>query len=168
MKTQELTKRDKEVFMQLVEDGRMSDQEIARKIGTSRPTVARIRQKLEKKGFIRGYIARPNFEKLGLKVMSVIFYRWLNFSKKEELERVNDYISRMPEVTSLFKGEGLAGRTHVIVSTHTSLEDQQQFLDDLRQQWKDNVADVEVFLSSTSATGKRFDIQDVIKKELRR
>ena len=166
MKTAGLTKREKDVFLQLLEDGRMSDQEIARKIGTSRPSVARIRQKLESKGYIKSYLARPSFDKMGLKVISIIFFRWKDFSKTEDLDKVSEHINKLPEVTSLFRGEGLGGKTHAIVSTHISLEEHQQFLNNLRNQWKDGVEDVEVFLTSTSTPYKRYDIQGSIKKEL--
>jgi DNA-binding Lrp family transcriptional regulator len=161
-----LSKREKQVFLHLVEDARLSDQEIARKIQTSRPTVSRIRQRLEKQGYIKGYIPRVNFDKLNLSVRSFLLFRWKDFSKKQELQQFDSTIKKIPSVTAYLKGEGFNGRTNIIVSLHEHLEDHARFIELLRETWADNVDGVEVFLSSTSATSKYHDASDIIKHVL--
>jgi DNA-binding Lrp family transcriptional regulator len=49
-----------------MKNSRKSDRQLARAIGTSQPTVTRIRSRLEKEGYIKEYTMIPDFGKLGL------------------------------------------------------------------------------------------------------
>ena len=53
------------ILSELMKNARISDRELAKKIGVSQPTVSRIRSRLEKEGYIRGYTVLPNLRKLG-------------------------------------------------------------------------------------------------------
>jgi len=50
-----LTLREKQVLKELIKNCKIGDQEIARRLKTSRPTILKIRKRLEKKEIIRGY-----------------------------------------------------------------------------------------------------------------
>jgi Lrp/AsnC family leucine-responsive transcriptional regulator len=54
------------VLSELMKNAKISDRELAKKIGSSQPTVTRARRKLEKEGYIREYTVIPNFRKLGI------------------------------------------------------------------------------------------------------
>ncbi len=167
----ELTKREKDVLIELLKNGRKSDQEIARKIKTSRPSVARIRKKLEKRGIIQGYSTYTRFEELGLTVNAVILYRWVDYSKKKELSKTIEFVKNLPEVVMFIKGEGMGSKTDVIISVHEDLKAYENFIIKLKEQWGRNVEDVEVFISSISGIYKRYDMSepviDRLKKEKR-
>lgn len=153
-----MTRRENEVLKELIRDGKTGDQEIARRLRTSRPTVFKIRKRLEERGIIRGYSALVDFEKIGLDMQAVILYRWKDYSKSDELKSNIEMIKSMPEVVLFMKGEGLGSKTDLIVSVHRDLKDYETFIRKLKYQWKDNVESVEVFLSSIEGVFKYYSL----------
>lgn len=61
-----LKDNEKELLNALIENGKASDVEIAKKLKISPQAIGKIRKKLEKDGIIEGYCANLNFEKLGI------------------------------------------------------------------------------------------------------
>lgn len=160
-----LTKREKQVLIELVKDSKISDQEIARKIKTSRPTVFKIRKRLEKEGVIRGYVGLIDFERLGFSVQAAILYRWRDYSKSSELEKNIKFVKSLPQVILFIKGEGL-GKTDLIISMHKDLKDYEGFIRRLKYEWKDNVEGIEVFLSSIEGMFKNYDLVSCVKAKI--
>jgi len=153
-----LTLREKQVLVELIKNCKISDQEIARKLKTSRPTILKIRKRLEKKGIIEGYASLINFEKIGLNLQAVILYRWKDYSKSEELEAIIKFTKSLPEVILFVKGEGVGNKTDLIISLHEDLKDYEKFIRKLKYQWKDNVENVDVFLSSVDGIFKNYKL----------
>jgi len=153
-----LTLREKQVLKELLNNCKISDQEIARRLKTSRPTIFKIRERLEKKGIIKRYIPVIDFEKLNLNLQSVILYKWRDYSKIKELENTIKFIKSLPEVILFIKGEGIGSKTDLIISIHEDLKDYERFIRKLKYEWKDNVESVEVFLSSIEGISKGYDL----------
>lgn len=153
-----LTFREKQVLTELIKNCKISDQEIARKLKTSRPTIFKIRKRLEKEGIIKGYFAIIDFQKLNLGIHAVILYRWKDYSRAKELERIINFIKSLPEVVLFVKGEGVGGKTDLIASLHKDLRDYEEFIRKLKYEWKDNAENVEVFLSSIEGISKCYDL----------
>jgi len=153
-----LTKREKQVLLELLKNCKVSDQEIAKKIKTSRPTIFKIRKRLEKEGIIKNYIPLIDFEKLGIYLQSVILYRWKDYSKTKELEENIKFIRSQPEIILFIKGEGIGSKTDLLISVHEDLKDYERFIRKLKYAWRDNVEGVEVFLSSISGISKGYDL----------
>lgn len=61
-----LTQNEQKVLKHLIDDGRASDMEIAKKLKISSQAVGKIRKKLEAERVILGYEANVNLEKLGI------------------------------------------------------------------------------------------------------
>ena len=59
------------ILSQLMKNSRISDRELARYLKVSQPTVSRIRNRLEKEGYIKEYTFIPDFTKLGYNLMAV-------------------------------------------------------------------------------------------------
>jgi DNA-binding Lrp family transcriptional regulator len=105
----------------LMQNGRISDRELAKKLGISQPTVTRLRSKLEKEGIIREYTMIPDFTKIGYKIMAITFALSRSLDK-EEAERVQKKIAdglkdKQFEFIMLERGDGL-GFDAVIISLH--------------------------------------------------
>ncbi len=160
-KLDKLTYREKQVLTELIKNCKISDQEIARKLKTSRPTIVKIRKRLEDKGFLKGYTPIVDFKKLGLTIHTVILYRWRDYSKTKELEHVIDFIKSQPEVLLFVKGEGLGSKTDLIICLHKDLIEYETFIRRLKYEWKDSVEGVEVFLSSVDGMFKNYDLSSV-------
>ena len=153
-----LTSREKQVLTELLKDCKTSDQEIARRLKTSRPTIFKIRERLEKEGIIKRYMPIIDFEKLNLHLQAVILYRWKDYSKTTELENIIKFIKSRPEVILFVKGEGMGSKTDLIISIHEDIKDYERFIRKLKYKWKDNVENVEVFLSSVDGMSKAYDL----------
>ncbi len=153
-----LTLREKQVLGELIKNCKISDQEIARKLKTSRPTILKIRNRLKKKGIIKGYSTLIDFEKIGLNLQAIILYGWRDYSKSEELEATIKFIKSLPEVILFVKVEGVGSKTDLIISLHEDLKDYEKFIRKLKYQWKDNVENVDVFLSSVDGIFKNYEL----------
>lgn len=71
----QLDRTDKRILRELQSNGRMSNQELAEKVGLSpSPCLRRVKQ-LEDEGIIKGYVALVDPAKLGLKMMALIQIR---------------------------------------------------------------------------------------------
>ena len=66
MQRVKLDRIDRRILRDLQEDGRMTNVELAERAGISAPPCLRRVKALERAGFIRGYHADVNLEKLGL------------------------------------------------------------------------------------------------------
>jgi len=63
------------VLSELMKNSRVSDRELAKRLGVSQPTVSRIRNKYEKEGYIKEYTYIPDFVKLGYNLMALTFIK---------------------------------------------------------------------------------------------
>jgi Lrp/AsnC family leucine-responsive transcriptional regulator len=63
---------DRHIIERLQQDGRATQQELAREIGLSQPTVAERIRKLEERGVIRGYAAKVDAVSLGKEITAFV------------------------------------------------------------------------------------------------
>jgi DNA-binding Lrp family transcriptional regulator len=70
-----LTKNEKQVLKLLLENGRISDVDMAKVMNISTQAVGQIRRKLENENIITGYNCNLNYEKLGLNQFALIKVR---------------------------------------------------------------------------------------------
>lgn len=81
----------------LQHDGRISNADLARQVGLSAPaTFARVRR-LEQDGYISGYGARINRERLGYSMLCYIYVSQ-QLHQRSELEKLRQALLDMPEV----------------------------------------------------------------------
>lgn len=125
------------LLSELMKNSRRSDRDLAKAIGTSQPTVTRIRTKLEKEGYIKEYSMIPDFAKLGFNVMSVVFAKWEKKLTAEEYEEVI-FAGRTLEkkrglsVIMVSRGIGISCDL-IIISLHESFSTSQEFINSLKQ-----------------------------------
>jgi DNA-binding Lrp family transcriptional regulator len=163
-----LKKREKEVFVHLLENARMPDKHIAKLLNTTQPTVTRIRQKLEKAGYIKGYKPIVDLQKLGIGLVALTLFRISDFSKTEEIKKVVvPDLKKMPEVILVAEGEGM-GKTSLIVSMHKDFPDFEEWMIALRKKYGKYVEEEEQFFFSTSRIYKELSIEQAIIDFLKR
>jgi DNA-binding Lrp family transcriptional regulator len=155
-----LTNREKQVLIALIKNARVSDQYIAQELGTSRPTVAKIRKRLEKK-YIRQYSAYIDFHDIGLDVLVITLFRWDDFSKKKEMNLVFNFIKTLPFVLRFSNGVGVGSMTMALVSVHENFESYEKFWEKIQEIGKENIREVQAFISSTKDMHKKHDYSSV-------
>jgi len=114
------------VLCELMKNAKISDRELAKKIGSSQPTVTRTRKKIEKEGYIREYTVIPNFRKLGYEIMALTFINTNLGSDIEEIEKthkfIHERISNTPlDLIMVERGNGMK-YNGVVISLHKNYE----------------------------------------------
>lgn len=119
----QLTRNDKRVLKFLIENGRASDVDMARKLGITSQAVGKIRKKLEREGYIKGYTTEIDYEKLGIKVFAVVLFKYMPEVWKS-IKSDEDVKERMkgPHIISFYRvPEGDV--THIVVYGFRSLDE---------------------------------------------
>lgn len=132
------------VLCELMKNSRLSDRELAIKIGSSQPTVTRARRRLEQNGIIKEYTVIPDFAKLGFGVMALTFSHFASVLNKEEVEEVKKVYRERPkeakharvaaslQIVMQERGRGL-GYDGVTISFHKDYKSFLEFMKLARQ-----------------------------------
>jgi Lrp/AsnC family transcriptional regulator, leucine-responsive regulatory protein len=106
MKERDLDTLDRSILGCLIEDGRLSQVELAERIPLSATAIARRIRALEEAGVIQGYQARISRKALGLD-MTVIVQIGLKSQNEDLLKSFEEAVARAPSVVSclLMSGE---------------------------------------------------------------
>jgi Lrp/AsnC family leucine-responsive transcriptional regulator len=102
----ELDTLDRAILGALLEDGRLSQVELAECIPLSATAIARRIRGLEEQGVIKGYQARLNRQALGLSMM-VVVHVGLNSQNEDVLKAFEEAVANAPSIVSchLMSGE---------------------------------------------------------------
>jgi len=95
-----LTRNDRFVLKCLIENGRTSDAEIARKLKITLQGVSKIRKKLEDKGIIKSYSTEVDYKKLGVNVLAIILIKaekkaWKELKEGGLIKRIKENTPNM-------------------------------------------------------------------------
>lgn len=124
-----LTKNEKFVLNELIDNGRASDTSIARKLKISTQAVRKIRKKFEKNSLIKKYSAIIDYEKIGIKAFSIV---QLKITEKGLKTKVD-----------LFNNENIIGSfklpetniTNIFVAGFNSLEELDSYFAKIKQKY---------------------------------
>src|SRR5215213_3050496 len=97
---EELDAIDLHILKLLQDDGRMSNSDLAQRVGLAPPTVLRRVKLLEERGFIRGYAALVDPLALGLIVTAFIF---IETSSGCDLPAVSEFLIGLPGVQEVHR-----------------------------------------------------------------
>jgi DNA-binding Lrp family transcriptional regulator len=111
MRRVKLDRIDRRILKELQEDGRMTNVDLADKVGISAPPCLRRVRALEEGGFIRGYHADINGEALGFGV-TVFAQVGLNSQAEADLRAFESLVQTWPEVRDCHM---LAGETDFLL-----------------------------------------------------
>lgn len=116
---------DLKILSDLQDNGRMTNVELAKRAGISAPPCLRRLRTLEDEGFIEGYHANLNSQKLGYNVV-VFAHVGLKQQSEEELVAFEDLVKSWPEVRECYMLSGEADFILKIVAEN--LESFQRFV----------------------------------------
>jgi len=150
------------LLYEMMKNSKRSDREIAKIIGVSQPTITRMRQRLEKTGYILDYTVIPDLEKLGFEIASFTFMNTVETGAKghELSENMKKWLESNPKIVFAANGGGLEGKNFVIISMHKDFTDYSEFMSEFRSKWAANVRDINSFLVPLrSRLPKRFSFR---------
>ena len=133
-----------------MKNSRRSDRELAKTIGTSQPTTTRLRNKLEKEGYIKQYTIIPNFSKIGYTIMAMNFIKLDPKISDHEIEGFRKShphtLGREPwGIVLIHRGVGL-GYDSVIVSFHQNYASYDAFRNNVKRMMGKSVTEMNTFL----------------------
>ena len=116
------------ILKAIIRNGRISDQQIAKNIGTSQPTITRARSILNK-DYILEYTVIPDLQKLGFEIMALTFVKTPSL-----IERANTMLNAFranEKVLFTCYGQGF-GYNSLIVSVHKNYADFADFRESIQ------------------------------------
>jgi DNA-binding Lrp family transcriptional regulator len=125
---------DYEIISELIKNSRLSDRQVAKKLGTSQPTVTRRRTQLEKEGML-DYTGVPDLKKLGFEILAFTFGKW-SFQKHPDshVEEIKEFIRKHPGTIFMSTGSGF-GWDRVCISVHKDYSDYSKVMQDFKSEW---------------------------------
>ena len=132
------------LLYEMMKNSKRSDREIAKIIGVSQPTITRMRQRLEKTGYIRDYTVIPNLEKLGYEIAAFTFMTMANSNVKGE--STNEWIESNPKIVFSASGNGINGKNSITVSIHENFTDYSNFMSELWSNLSQKISSIDGFL----------------------
>lgn len=88
-----MKKTDWKLLAELMKNSKISDRELAKKIGVSQPTVTRRRTRLQKEGIIKEYTIIPDFLKLGYRLMAITLFKYEKRFTNEKVEKAKKILA---------------------------------------------------------------------------
>lgn len=125
------------IVSELMKNSHRSDRELARTIGTSQPTVTRVRNRLEKQGTIREYTMIPDYAQLGFRLMSITFARLKEPLSKQAVEEASKIGGKMlhehpTAILTAMNGIGL-NADRVVIAFHRDYNEYAEFMAFMKQ-----------------------------------
>jgi DNA-binding Lrp family transcriptional regulator len=140
------------LLYEMMKNSKRSDRELAKIIGVSQPTITRMRQRLEKTGYIQDYTIIPDLEKLEFEIAAFTFV-----DKNGPDEKADKWIESNPKIVFAATGDGLNGKNSAVISLHKDYTDYSKFISDLRSKVGANIKDIDSFLvAMRGGPSKRF------------
>lgn len=75
------------LISELMKNSRRSDRELSKQMRVSQPTVTRLRNKLEKEGYIKEYTMIPDWQKIGYQLMAFTLVKLKGSSNDKDMEK---------------------------------------------------------------------------------
>lgn len=109
----------------LRENGRMTNVELAERVGLSPPPCLRRLRFLEEENIILGYKAKVNYKKLGYEVQSIVIVRF----EIPKLKLVSNFVSELEKLPEVINIKHTLGNSDLIISLISkNLESYGQFI----------------------------------------
>lgn len=127
-----VSKKMKLLLQELLKDSSRSDRELAKALGTSQPTLSRLRKKLVQCEFVKNYTVIPDFYKMGYRILAITLVKSkFNFASPEQRElsdtRARTWMMKKPNVVFCDYCRGL-GMDGIMISLHKSYQEFDEFM----------------------------------------
>ncbi len=100
-----LDETDVQLLHLLQNDGRITNADLAKKVGLSPPSVLQRVRALEKAGLIKSYVAILDPERLGLRITAMVMIS-LSLHQEQPIERFRKGVQEIPEIIECYHVSG--------------------------------------------------------------
>ena len=139
------TRNEKKVLKKIIEQAKIPDLEIAKKMGLSQQAIFKIRHKLESAGVIKGYMPIIDFKKIGIETLVVVglkltSYIWEKYSE----EQISERIQKIPQVIIAYRIPE-SRISHLLVLGFKNIDYKDRYLMKLQNKYSKEVEIVHVY-----------------------
>ncbi|HXW71635.1 MAG TPA: Lrp/AsnC family transcriptional regulator [Methylocella sp.] len=124
----ELDRFDLKILAALEADGRLTNAEVAERVGLSPSQCSRRRIRLEEEGVIEGYSARLNAKRLGLSLVALIQVS-ISLHSKDNARKFADFVNAVEEIQEAYALTGDAD--YILKVVVPNLESLSRIINDL-------------------------------------
>ncbi len=144
-----LNKNDQSVLKSIIQQAKMPDTEIAKKMGLSPQAVFKIRRKLEASGIIKGYMPIIDLKKIGINIMALLVIK-LTPEVWEAMpdEVISERIKRIPYVINAYRVPE-SNVSHILLMGFRDLEQMDRYLIKIQTKFSREVEIKEAYPFST-------------------
>lgn len=144
-----LTKNDQEVLKNMINEAKIPDTDIAKKLGLSPQAVFKIRHKLESLGIITGYQPIIDLKKLDIRAMVLLVVKltpkvWENTTDLQISERIR----KIPYIISAFRILE-ANSSHVLLMGFKDIEQMDKYIAKMQTSFSQEIEIKQIYPFST-------------------
>jgi len=144
-----MKKKETRLLAELIKNSSRSDRKLAKVLGTSQPTVTRMRNKLMKEGVIQEFTVIPDFAKIGFEIVAVTLTKIK--SDPELTERLKECVMTKSNIIFCAGCEGM-GKNRICISFHKNYADYSDFITKYMTEWRDVIESYDSILISIPGT----------------
>lgn len=153
-----LTKNEETVLRKIIEQAKVPDIEIAKKMGLSQQAIFKIRHKLEKVGIIKGYMPIIDYKKIGIKTLVVLGIKFTDdIWKKYSEDQIAEKIKKIPQVIISYRIPE-SNISHLLVMGFMDTEQKDRYLMRLQTKYSKDAEIVSVYPFSVDRIIKISDV----------
>jgi len=140
-----LTKNEQKVLKRIIDQAKVPDLEIAKKMGLSQQAIFKIRHKLERLGVIKGYMPIIDFKKIGIEALVVLGIKFNSMVwEKYSEEQVSEKIQKIPQVITAYRIPE-SRISHLLVVGFRNIEEKDRYLMRLQSKYSKEIEMVHVY-----------------------
>lgn len=124
-----ITKNEKFVLKELIDNGRISDTSIAKKLKISTQAVRKIRKKFENNKIIKKYSAIINYEKIGIKAFAIVQLKITEKGLKTKMD-----LFKSPNIIGSFKLPE-TNITNIFIAGFNSIEELDSYFSKIKEKY---------------------------------
>ena len=140
-----LTRNEKTVLKKIIEQAKIPDLEIGKKMGLSQQAIFKIRHKLESAGVIKGYMPIIDFKKIGIGTLVVVgikltSYIWEKYSE----DQISERIQKIPQVIIAYRIPE-SKISHLLVLGFKNIDHKDRYLMKLQNKYSKEIELVHIY-----------------------
>lgn len=140
-----LTKNEQTVLKKIIDQAKIPDSEIAKKMGLSQQAIFKIRHKLEQIGIIKGYMPIIDFKKIGIETLVVLGIKFTQYAwEKYSEEQISERIRKIPHVILSYRIPE-SNISHLLVMGFKNMENKDRYLMKLQTKYSKEIEIVHVY-----------------------
>ncbi|MBN1645011.1 hypothetical protein JW851_03160 [Candidatus Woesearchaeota archaeon] len=140
-----LTKNEQTVLKKIIQQAKIPDLEIAKKMGLSQQAIFKIRHKLEQVGIIKGYSPIIDFKKIGIETLVVLGIKFTQHVwEKYTEDKVIEKIQKIPQVITAYRIPE-SNISHLLVLGFKNIDHKDRYLMKLQSKFAKEIEVIHVY-----------------------